>query len=255
MITIWVKVESMLDSIESNSMAVTACEWALPRLEALLLELENAIHNDSKDIHRNDAVHPHQQRLNIDLNRQAMEQVRTLIQHILLLVDATEKTTIHQLQQQLHQDTQHIRKIMEQHCAHTVEQVKPWLMEEEIRDFYMLRHTENGRLVVAGSRDYSYYHNVELIFHEVQFVMLPALVFEADRLRLATAEELAQLDGIMHGHQHMGRVFCLESTFEGTRYYVVARQLQYNTDTVYYYKREPLGPGERIAEYLPLKDD
>ncbi len=263
MIESWVKVEALLDSLERNSMAHTICVWALPRLEELLLQLEDMIEkqdlSEVKEEKTPDQVldeHP-QQSLNMTLNRQAIGQVRKLIQRLVIMVDATEKTVIRSLQGQLHEDTRQLRKWIEQHCTYTIDQLQPWLIQEQIEDFYVLRQTEWGRLVIAGSRDYSYYHNVELIFHEVQFLMLPTQVFTVERIRLATAEERADLNRSMHGHEQMGRVFCLESSFEGTRYYVVARQLEYNTDTVYYYNRPELGQGERIAEYLldPNKPD
>ncbi|MFD1885532.1 hypothetical protein [Paenibacillus wenxiniae] len=250
MIISGLKVERLIDFIESNRMTVSACEYALPQLEALWIELKHAL--DSNDSDPDDMIHNYQQQLHMKVSEQLSNQIRELIRRITMLSAAIEEASIQQLQQQLYENTKQLRQLMERHNADTVEQLEQWRMEAGIEDFYVLRQTEQGRLVIAGSRDYSYYHNVELIFHEVQFMMLPAQIFTAERLRLATTEEVADLNEMMYGHQQMGRVFCLESLFEGTRYYVVARQLEYNTDTVYYYKREPLGPGERIAEYLSL---
>ncbi len=270
MVDLWMRIEVLLDFMDMNKMASTSCEGALPRMEALYSELEQTLaeteiekdtksaiggNEQGKDEEQNGS-HPHadilSQQLQQDfaLTQLLKEWLTQILEPMRQISEATSHASVVAIQQQLHQMSGQIRRQMEQHSLHIAQSISSWLSDEGIEDFYVLHHTEQGKLVVAGSRDYSYYHNVELTFHDVRFLMLPVQAFRGERLRLASAEEQAKLHEVMYGHEREARVFCLESLWEKQCYYVVARQLSYNLDTVFYYDRKPLQAGERLAEFL-----
>jgi|GEM_PF-6105638 hypothetical protein len=106
-------------------------------------------------------------------------------------------------------------------------------------------------LTLAASRDPLYYHSLELRFHR------PVLV------RGRTAFDLDPERGILHACPLDGigggllsseadrplRGFVLPAD-EGEDLVIVAESLTIDDATVYYYRRDPLGPGERLAPWV-----
>jgi hypothetical protein len=133
-----------------------------------------------------------------------------------------------------------------------LEQLQQELKANNIEHFYMIEsgQKQSQQLVLAGSFDFSYYHNVEITFSEVEFILCPGTIFNVELFRLATEEEIAQLNSIMYGYERNSTVFCLENEFEQQRFYIVAKQMTYHFGMVYYYDRPNLQPGERIAEFV-----
>lgn len=136
-------------------------------------------------------------------------------------------------------------------------QLQQKLKEGNIEHFYITEPIQHqGRqLVLAGSFDFSYYHNVEITFHEVEFILCPGTIFNVELFRLATEEEIVQLNAIMYGYERSGTVFCLENEFEEQRFYIVAKQMTYQFGMVYYYDRPNLQPGERIAAFVTKSEN
>lgn len=136
--------------------------------------------------------------------------------------------------------------------ARKVELLQQELRAANIEHFYITEpiQPQSQQLVLAGSFDFSYYHNVEITFTEVEFILCPGSVFTVELFRLANEEEIIQLHSIMHGCERNGIVFCLENEFEQQRFYIVAEQMTYHFGMVYYYERPNLQPGERIAEFV-----
>jgi hypothetical protein len=138
-----------------------------------------------------------------------------------------------------------------------LEQLQQELKEGNIEHFYItepIQH-QSQQLVLAGSFDFSYYHNVEITFSEVEFILCPATIFIVERFRLATEEEIVQLNSMMYGFERNGTVFCLENEFEEQRFYIVAKQMTYQFGMIYYYDRPNLQPGERIAEFVTKSEN
>lgn len=71
--------------------------------------------------------------------------------------------------------------------------------EMNIGDFYVISTDNAGNVVVAGSFDFSYYHNIEINFHKVSFVSCPISLFKIDTIRLASEEESKQLGDWSYG--------------------------------------------------------
>ncbi|WP_145408301.1 hypothetical protein [Paenibacillus xylanexedens] len=131
-----------------------------------------------------------------------------------------------------------------------VEQLQQELKQSNIEHFYIIACEWGNTLVLAGSFDFSYYHNVEITFDEVQFILCPGSIFNVEIIRLATEEEIQQLYLVMYGYERNAIVYCLENEFEQQKFYIVAKQMKYTFGMVYYYDRPNLQPGERIADHV-----
>lgn len=126
------------------------------------------------------------------------------------------------------------------------------LEKTNIDDFYFIDH-DGIDIILAGSFDFCYYHDVEVKFLQVEFICCPNQII-ADKFRIATKEEVLELHQYMRGYENNGLVFCMEDTFTKDKYYIVAHGIEVKWGTVYYYKRDNLQPGERIADWV-LKND
>ncbi|QDU50362.1 hypothetical protein [Gimesia panareensis] len=112
-----------------------------------------------------------------------------------------------------------------------------------------------GELLITGSFDFAYYHEVEVEFREVTYLSLPVL-FWNPHFRLPLDDEIeAVRKFIAVGDRHM--VFCIEAEsdagFEKIPFYVVAESVVLREGTVYYYEREHLEENERIADWVKRK--
>ena len=117
---------------------------------------------------------------------------------------------------------------------------------------YRIQSYDSVNLMITGSFDFCYYHEVELTFHEVSYISLPA-DFGNPTFRLATEKECADINKIIAVDEEE-KVFCIEAdttrTIEKLLFFVVAEKVTLNEGTVFYYEREDLKPGERIAPWV-----
>ncbi|GAA3413625.1 hypothetical protein [Paenibacillus hodogayensis] len=121
--------------------------------------------------------------------------------------------------------------------------------EMNIGDFYVISTDNAGNVVVAGSFDFSYYHNIEINFHKVSFVSCPISLFKIDTIRLASEEESKQLGDWSYGY-HEGTVICLEDKVYKHKFFLACSNVTYTKRTVYYYKRNDLKHDETIANWV-----
>ena len=118
-----------------------------------------------------------------------------------------------------------------------------------IEDFYIIKYDNSEKLILAGSFDFSYYHNLEIIFTNVSFILLPGSVFTINKIRLAKNDEIKKLQEFSYGYNE-GFTFCLEDTYYDNKFYISANDFEYKVQTVYYYKRENLKENEKIADWV-----
>ncbi|QDY83536.1 hypothetical protein FQU75_08995 [Paenibacillus polymyxa] len=128
-------------------------------------------------------------------------------------------------------------------------QLNAILSQNNIDHFYIYDYTSRPKLVLAGSFDFSYYHNIEITFYEVSFLSCPGGVFSIECFRLANDKELELLKTVSYGF-HEGPVICMEDPTFGSRFFIAAESLDYELKTVYYYRRENLQPHECLAEWV-----
>ena len=113
-------------------------------------------------------------------------------------------------------------------------------------DMCVLRY-DGHRLTVAGSMDSAYYHHLEINFVDVAHHCGP-MNWRSDTTQtvLSLSQDVQALSFGSPDHQ----VFALRDEDQTTPIWVVAHHLEWNTDTVFYYPRESLQPGERWADWV-----
>jgi hypothetical protein len=102
--------------------------------------------------------------------------------------------------------------------------------ELSLWDFEVAQH-EDGRLLILGSNDFTCYHYLEAQFDGVTYCDLPP-TFSHAQFRLG---------------RDVIRVVAESMTTSATEFEIRATGLQVRIGKVYYYERENLLPGERIA--------
>ena len=108
----------------------------------------------------------------------------------------------------------------------------------------------NGTLLITGSCDHAYYHELEIRFLKVDYMSLPTF-FDYPELSIATDEQRDLKPEIDVVETALLFVIHEDPQFNGGQtHYVVAEQLEITEGIVYYYQRENLKPGERIADWV-----
>lgn len=115
---------------------------------------------------------------------------------------------------------------------------------------------EGDTLTLWGSTDFSYYHRAEVEFQGVEFISCPAC-FEHALFRAASPEESEQVMGGRDWDESEAFAIVTEhgSGPDGPTYFVCAAKVSCRVGTVYYYAREDLRPGERIAAWVNRKGE
>ncbi|MFJ5451161.1 hypothetical protein [Pectobacterium carotovorum] len=110
---------------------------------------------------------------------------------------------------------------------------KSWL------DFSVFLY-DRERLIIVGSDDLSYYHTLEIIIELPSFVQ-GILDWPCD----------VNDDFIKISKNHLGDEFIVEFySDDDFTFKVIGKDISINFDTVFYYKREDLKIGERLAYFI-----
>ena len=124
-----------------------------------------------------------------------------------------------------------------------------------IADF-RIQSYDGINLMLIGSSDFSYYHQFELIFHEVSYISLPT-DFSYPIFRKASSTEYIQIENIINIDREE-TVYCIEAetsrSLDKLPFFIVARSVSLKEGMVYYYKRKNLKKGERIAAWVDISD-
>ena len=100
----------------------------------------------------------------------------------------------------------------------------------------------NGRLIIVGSSDLSYYHNFEIIINAPSY-MSSDTYWTCDPL-----DDFMKLKIINDNNDaNIILEFYSESILQ---FKLIAANISLNFDTVFYYKRENLSSGERLAYWI-----
>jgi hypothetical protein len=129
-----------------------------------------------------------------------------------------------------------------------LEQFNRAVVETNTTSLSMSLLTHDARLVIVGGLDLSYYHEFELTFSGVTYIACET-VFDPARLRQSTEAEASALKKEIDFES--GTLFCFESTFDArVSGRVVAAEVSFRKNRVYYYDRSALEPGESIASWV-----
>jgi hypothetical protein len=119
---------------------------------------------------------------------------------------------------------------------------------------FRIQSYDSVNLTLTGSFDFCYYHEVELIFGEVSYISLPSQ-FWNPFIRMAIDAEIAGIRAII-AIDETESVYCIEAetsaSLEKLPFYIVAESVSINEGLVFYYARENLKAGERIAPWVKI---
>jgi hypothetical protein len=117
---------------------------------------------------------------------------------------------------------------------------------------YCIHSYENDDLLILGSFDFSYYHQVEVLFENVKYFDI-ATWFSYPYFRQATSKEMKNIRS-QNLIEAEDKVFCIEAETENsmdrTAFFIVAEKMTVRPGMVYYYERKNLKEGERIADWV-----
>ena len=115
-------------------------------------------------------------------------------------------------------------------------------------DFYVLNYNTSN-LTVAAGKDLDYYHSLEIIFEEVYFVSAFFQGWHSDTTNEVFSIPKNTIDFNIDFEIEKGYVVFVFKTEDYKKDVVIAaKNISYNTDTVYYYEREGLKSNERILK-------
>ena len=107
-----------------------------------------------------------------------------------------------------------------------------------------------GELLLMGSDDLAYYHQVEIHYHGVEYADAPAS-FWKPRFREATEQETHQFR-MGEGAGTRAKLHVIEDSADGAvaTYLVAVERCALAIGMVYHYNRPSLQPGERLAPWV-----
>lgn len=134
----------------------------------------------------------------------------------------------------------------------TVKEIDNYIRKNKWFDFHLWRF-DGRKLIIAGSTDLTYYHKLEIIFIDVFFASTFFECWQSDTennvIELPEPSLNIELNSkyeIEQGYQ----VFIIRTENYKNDIYIAAKEIEFNTDTVYYYQRKNLKENERLADYL-----
>ena len=137
-----------------------------------------------------------------------------------------------------------------------VEEIDAVIRQNAWFDFQVSSY-DGSNLVISGSTDFTYYHELEVTFHNVFFASGYFRDWKSDTtqsvFRMPEQEEAHQMNfqlEIEEGYE----LFIFEVEDSKNDVIVVVRSISYSMDTVLYYYREKLEPGMRLADFV-IKPD
>lgn len=121
------------------------------------------------------------------------------------------------------------------------DEIKNHNWKESWLDFSIFLYEKN-RLVIVGSDDLSYYHNLEIIIETPSYIS-------------GVMDWSCDLDDDFIKVSNQDDIFCPSLILEfysdnELKFKVIAEKMSINFDTVFYYKRDKLNTGERLAYWV-----
>ena len=137
-----------------------------------------------------------------------------------------------------------------------VNEIDNYIRENTWFDFHVWRY-DGRNLIISGSIDLTYYHKLEIVFKDVFFASTffeswrsntnkPVIEIPEHKVNKALNLKFE----IEQGYQ----IFLIRTEDFKNDIYIAAKEISFNTDTVYYYQKDNLGKNERLADYLINKD-
>ncbi|MBF9238273.1 hypothetical protein I2I05_12785 [Hymenobacter sp. BT683] len=150
-----------------------------------------------------------------------------------------------------------ISLVMTDETRKTVEEIDALIRKNAWFDFHVSSYNGSD-LVITGSTDFSYYHELEITFHNVFFATCYFKYWKSDTTSpvffIPEQEEAYQMNFQLEIEVGFD-LFIFKVEDSKTNVTIAAKSVSYNTDTVLYYYRENLPPGMRLAAaYIKPKE-
>lgn len=132
-----------------------------------------------------------------------------------------------------------------------IEAVNSTISKEPFFDIEVLKMT-GVDLVVAGSKDFSYSHSLEIIFKDVFHMCINSkwsIDTEIPFVRILEGDEAYQYNE-KYDVEQGNIIFSLSVEDMETTFYIVAKDIEFNEDNVLYFRKENLEKGERFADWV-----
>lgn len=116
-------------------------------------------------------------------------------------------------------------------------------------DHFQVDSFDSCRLLIVGSLDLCYYHNVEVEFADVAYISCPTHFFDPT-FRIGVSGERERLVSVLGDFEE--NVYCIDASAGSwpQTFFIVARSVVITEGMVYRYARPDLKPGERIAPWV-----
>jgi hypothetical protein len=136
---------------------------------------------------------------------------------------------------------------------HKIEEINSYLKKEMWYDFEILEYKENC-LIIIGSTDFTYSHSIEIKFEDV-FLSHFNTEWKSDTtknvIEVVSGDEARIIN--VKNRVEQGYIlfkFIPEDMEENCFFYIAAKNITYNIDTVLYSYKESLNENERIADWV-----
>jgi hypothetical protein len=107
-------------------------------------------------------------------------------------------------------------------------------------DFHVFSFEQN-RLIIAGGKDLTYYHSIEIVFREIFFVSAIFQGWHSNTKQPVFTERTDSADLNLHYEIEQGfRIFAFIAEDYSQEMIIAAKDVSYNTNTVFYYSQEDL---------------
>jgi len=116
---------------------------------------------------------------------------------------------------------------------------------------FLVHSFVGNSLLLIGSFDLCYYHELEIRFHDVSYIGLPVYGLDSPRVSVASeAERKAHAHLELDGDDTLFRVHDDPEFKGGHVYYVAAKRVSISEGMVYHYIRDDLKDGEHTADWV-----
>ncbi|MCF6404879.1 hypothetical protein L3C95_18410 [Chitinophaga filiformis] len=146
---------------------------------------------------------------------------------------------------------------MENNLTEIANQIDTIIRHERLWFDFTVFHYDGRKLIIAGSDDLTYYHQLEVIFEDVFFfsgyfdgwkseTQEPVFILPDAETALALNIEYEIVEGY--------HLFIFKTEDYRNDVIIAAGNVSFNTDTVLYYFREDLQENQRLAHFVKRKE-
>ncbi len=132
-----------------------------------------------------------------------------------------------------------------------IQKINDVIGHQEWFDF-SLKYYSASKLIIVGGTSLEYYHEIEIIFSDLFFISC------GTEWKTETSEEVLYiLEGqeaydfnVKNNIQQGYTIFEFQTDDFDANFQVAAKSIEYKLGKVYYYKKEDLEDGERLADWI-----